>query len=325
MVDNPGTRPGGGPLIYAIIGMVLLAALLSGGAYAWITGRILTRPVGPLEKVVIANQMYTGSCPVIAAQAKGYFTSEGIQAIVPIYSSGKAALDAVFGGKADLGVSADLPVMFAVMNRQPLSVIATIAKAENDVGIVGRKDKGITAPGSLKGKRIGVSIGTSGHFVLDLFLERQKLSVRDVTVHELGTESFYDALASGEIDAASTWEPTLGALQSQLGANSVTFLAGDIYWVTLNVAGTQAYIASHAKTLEKVLRALIRGARFCEDEPDEARELVAAALKVGAAGLKASWPDYRFRVTLDQSVSVTAVPCRPLSWRSGRSLFCGHH
>lgn len=302
MSIKPGTSAGGRPLTYAIIGLVALVALVGGGAYAWLDRHTLTHPAAPLEKVVIANQVYTGSCPVIAAQAKGYFTSEGIQAIVPNYSSGKTALDAVFSGNADLGISGDLPVMFAVMDNRPLSVIATIAKAENDLGIVGRKDNGITTPASLKGKQVGVTFGTGAHFVLDVFLMRQKLSVRDVTVHDLRSEALSSALASGEIDAASTWEPTLGRLQTQLGGNGTTFVAGDIYRVALNVAGTQTYVASHAQTLQKVLRALIRGARLCEDHSDEARELVAAALKIDAAGLKALWPDYRFGVTLDQSL-----------------------
>jgi NitT/TauT family transport system substrate-binding protein len=302
MSDKPSTKSGGRPSIYIAIGLVVLAALLAGGAYAWIGHSILTRPAAPLEDVVIADIVYTGSCPVIVAQAKGYFSSEGIQATTQVYSSGKGALDAVSSGKADLGISGDLPLMFSVMNQQPLSVVATIAKADNDLGIVGRKDKGITTPTSLQGKHIGVSVGTGGHFLLDAFLTRQKLSVRDVTIRDLKAEELPGALAKGEIDAASTWEPVLGTLQTQLGKNGVTFLAGDIYSAALNVVGTQTYVASHTKTLQKVLRALIRGAALCEDYPNPARELVAASFKVDAAGLAASWPDYRFRVTLDQSL-----------------------
>lgn len=295
---------GGKILIYSAAGLIGLVVVLGGAVYAWV-GHHLPMHSGThalTERVVIANLVYTGSCPVIAAQANGYFADEGIEADVPVYASGKAALDAMFSGKADLAVSGDLPTMFAVMNHQPLTVIASVARAENDLGIVGRKDKGITTPASLRGKRIGITAGTGSHFVLDVFLTRQRLSVKDVTVLDLQPEALSDALARGDIDAASTWEPVLGGLKARLGANDTTFLAGDIYHATLNLSGTRTYVASHARTLQKVLRALIPGARFCADHPDEARALVAAAFKAEPAGLAASWHEYRFRVTLDQSL-----------------------
>ena len=296
------SQAGGRRLIYAVVSLVVLAALAGGAAYAWIGRHVPIQDDAAPERVVIATIVYAGSCPVIAAQAKGYFTSEGIQAAIPAYTSGKASLDAVLAGQADLGLVADLPVMFAVMDHRPLSVVATVAKTENDHGIVGRKDRGVTSPANLQGKRIGVAVGTSAHFVLDVLLTRYQLSARDVIVRDLKPEALSRALAMDELDVASTWEPNLGKLQSQLGGNGTTFVIGDIYKMSTNLVGTQAYVASHEKTLEKVLRAMMHGARFCEESPNEARELVAASVKVDAADLKASWSDNRFHVTLDQSL-----------------------
>ncbi|PTB20592.1 nitrate ABC transporter substrate-binding protein [Trinickia symbiotica] len=300
MKVKPITRAGRRTPIYAIVGFV---ALVGSAAFAWF-GHRSPKPsdIEPPERVVIANIVYTGSCPVVVAQAKGYFKSEGIEATVPLYLSGKAALDALLSGKADLAISGDLPVVLAVMNDQPLSVVATVARAENDIGVVGRVDKGITTPASLKGKRIGVTLGTGSHFVLDVFLARHHLALGDVTLRDLTPAALSGALARGEIDAASAWEPILGALRSQLGADGMTFLAGDIYSTTLNLTGMRAYVAGHQMVLQKVVRALISGARLCRNQPDEARALVRAAFNVGTAELNATWPDYRFRVTLDQSL-----------------------
>jgi len=302
MRDKSGSGFSGKFSLYVIISLLVLVAVLGGGGYAWISHSTQKESAAPLEQVRIANFFYTGSCSAIAAQAKGYFTSEGIQTSFQAFGSGPGTLDAMFSGKADLAISGEIPVMFSVMNGQPLSVIATIVKAENVVGIVGRKDRGITTPTSLKGKRIGVTIRTAGHFLLSAFLTQQKLSASDVILKDYDTEALPGALARGEIDAASTWEPMLGELETQLGANGVTFIAGGLYSPTLHLVGTQAYVASHEKTLQKVLLALIRGADFCSDNPDEARELVAASLRINPEDLAGSWPDYRFRVTLDQSL-----------------------
>jgi len=297
MSDKTRIPSGARLSIYAIIGLLLVAA-----AYIGISRYVLKEPAAPLENVTIANFMYTGSCSLIAAQAKGYFVNEGVQVSSQVYSTGKAALDAMFGGTADLGISGDMPVMFAVMNRQPLAVIATIVRGDNVTQIIGRKDRGISTPASLKGKRIGVSIGTAGHFMLDVFLTRQKMSSSDVTLRDYKTEDLAGALARDEIDAASTWEPAVSEIQTRLGANGVSFQAGDLYIPVLNISGTQAYVASHTKTLEKVLRGLIRGDDFCRDNPVEARELIGAYFKFDPNTLVTTWSDYRFRVSLDQSL-----------------------
>ena len=256
----------------------------------------------PLEHVTIANIRYPGTCPVIVAQAKGYFTDEGVRVTMSSQTSGKATLDAVFRGQADLATTGDLPVMFAVMDRQPVSIVATLATSENDLGVVGRKDKGIVTPASLKGKQIGVPMLSAGQFVLDVILTRQKLTMRDVTVRDLRPEELSAALAKGDIDAASTWQPYLGTLQTELGENGTVFHSAGIYDVALNLVGSRDYVAGHPRTIRKLLRALIVAARFCKDSPDSARELVAEAMKPDVVNLNELWSSYRFSIVLDQSL-----------------------
>lgn len=302
MTKNPGTFFSKKPLLYAMASVLVLAALLAAG-YGWMDRTPAGQAGAPLEQVTIANLTYPGTCPVLVAQAKGYFTSEGLLVTIAPHTTGKDVFGAVFRGQANLGTSGDLPVMFAAMNRQPIYVAATIATAQNDFGIVGRKDKGIVTPASLKGKRIGVTLVSGAHFVLDAFLTRHKLSISDVKVRDLKPEALSDALAKGEVDAVSTWQPYLGTLQTQLGSNGTTFLSGGgIYDVALNLSGTRDYVANHPETIKKVLRALVRAGRFCSDSPDTARQLVAEALKLDVAELKALWPQYRFNITLDQGL-----------------------
>lgn len=301
MTRKTAGRISGNISIYALASALTAAALLV-GAYAWTSRTPPVQPGGPLEAVTIANIVYPGACPLIVAQAKGYFTNEGVLATIQTYPSGKAALDAVFRGQADLGTTGDIPSMFAVMSGQPLSVVATIARAENDLGIIGRKDKGVVAPASFKGKRVGVTLGTGGHFVLDAFLAQQKLSASDLKLRDLKPDQLADALAKGEVDAVSTWQPHLSTMQAQLGGNGTIFLSQGLYDVAFNIAGTRDYVASHPETVKKILRALLHAGRFCKDHPDEASEILAEAFKTNAASLKDLWSVYRFDIALDQSL-----------------------
>jgi NitT/TauT family transport system substrate-binding protein len=287
---------------YTVAVLLAVAAALLAGVYVWRARTSLSYPTGPLEQVRIANTGYAGTCPVIVAQENGYFEREGVRVALQTYTTGKAALDATLRGEADLGTSAELPIMFAAMKGQPVAVIATIFVAEKDYGIVGRRDREIVTPASLKGKRIGVTYKTSGHFVLDAFLNRHKLSTGDVDMRDLKPEDLAGAIANGDIDAASTWEPYLGTMREQLRDNATSFSVEGVYDSLYNITGTRNYVVDHPETIKKVLRALIRGGQYCKETPDAAREILAKIIKTDATKLKGLWPSYRFGVTLDQGL-----------------------
>ena len=260
-------------------------------------------PPGTVEVLRLAvNAEYVGSCPVLAAHGQGHFAREGIDARLQPYSSGKASMEAVLQGKADLGTVSDIPVVLASLKKQSVVIIASIFEAERDHGIVGRLDRGVSTPASLKGKRIGVTLGTSGQFTLDAFLNRQKLLPAEVTLRNYAPEQLAGALARGEVDAAAGWEPFLTGMAHAIAGKAAIFYGEDVYAGLFNVAGTDGYVRSHPATVRKVLRALIAGARFCQDEPDAARALFAKASASETARLQAAWHGYRFGVVLDQGL-----------------------
>lgn len=279
----------------ALLALALLALLLM--AERW-----QERPQAPPQPLRIAiNSAYAGSCPVLAAHASGAFARQGIAAALLGRASGKAALEAVLEGQAELATVADLPIMFAGLKRQPVQVIATIFRADYDHGIVGRRDRGVLDAASLKGKRIGVSFHTSAHFVLHAMLNREGLGPQDVTMVNYPQEQLSAALSSGAVDAVSSWEPQLGAILTALGGNGVAFYGQDNYESLYNLAGLQSYLASHPAIVARVLRALAEGARYCREQPRAARALLNN--KPGeAARLDAAWPGFRFGVTLDQGL-----------------------
>jgi NitT/TauT family transport system substrate-binding protein len=302
MTERPASFFGKDAVRYAMMGTLVLVALLAAG-YTWMARTSPEQPAGlPEPMTLAANTHYAGTGLIFVAQVKGYFATEGLSVTLQPYTTGKAALDAALEGRADLGTVADLPIMFAVTKGRLVSIVATIPTVEKDHSIIGRKNKGVLTVASLNGKRIGVTLGTSAHFVLDALLIRQKLSTDDVELHDLKPEEFSDALAKGEVDAVSTWEPYLGVLRAQLGENGTIFYSEGIYELPYNLAGTRDYVVSHPETIKKLLRALVRAERFCKDDPDAARKIVASGLNVSLESLNELWPTYRFNITLNQSL-----------------------
>jgi NitT/TauT family transport system substrate-binding protein len=284
----------------------LAAALLLVALAAAALWRLQARPAAPAGAVEVlrlaVNAEYVGSCPVLAAHAQGDFAREGIDALLRPYSSGKASLEAVLQGEAELGTVSDIPVVLASLQKQSVVIIASIFEAERDHGIVGRLDRGVSTPASLKGKHIGVTLGTSGQFALDAFLNRQKLLPAEVTVSNYAPQQLAGALARGEVDAAAGWEPFLTGMTHAIAGKAAIFYGEDVYAGLFNVAGTGDYVRSHPATMRKVLRALRAGARFCRDEPDAARALFANASASEAARLRAAWHGYQFGIVLDQGL-----------------------
>ncbi len=72
------------------------------------------------------NKRYVGSGLVVVAAANGYFRHAGLEVTLQPHASGKAALEAVFVGKADLATAADTPLVFAIVSGRPLLIVATM-------------------------------------------------------------------------------------------------------------------------------------------------------------------------------------------------------
>jgi ABC-type nitrate/sulfonate/bicarbonate transport system substrate-binding protein len=69
-------------------------------------------PAGPREKVVI-DLALPQAFLVQLAFTKGYFANEGLDATLRLQTSGKAALQGVLAGKADLATVSETPIVFA--------------------------------------------------------------------------------------------------------------------------------------------------------------------------------------------------------------------
>jgi len=147
-------------------------------------------PVPVSEKLTIAViNTYIGSGLVLIAANKGYFAAEGLEVALQPYSAGRAALEAVLKNEADMTTIGNLPIIFATLDKVPLSIVASIARAYKGAGIVARRDRGIAQATDLTGKRVGVSYGTDGHFVLGVILAESGMAPDSVNTQNIQPEN----------------------------------------------------------------------------------------------------------------------------------------
>lgn len=266
----------------------------------------LALPPAPPQKITIATvSTYMGSGLLYIAAAKGHFAEEGFDVTLQPHAFGVETLNATLNNQADLGATANIPVVLATLNGRPVALVATIFTARGVNGLVARRDRGISTLSDLKGKVIGVPLGSDSQFVLSTMLSNQRISSDQVKIVNIRPGDSAEALKSGKVDAISTWEPWVTAVRQSIGDNGIEFPAGSAYVTSFSLVGRPDWIAANPDSVQRLLRALLRSKRFADEQPQEAAKILVETLKVDPSAINAIGTNYRFVVQLDQSLLVT--------------------
>jgi NitT/TauT family transport system substrate-binding protein len=263
-------------------------------------------PKNDIQKLTIAatTLSFTGYTIYVALD-KGYFKAEGLEVTLESFPHGKATLEALMDGKVDLATASETPFMHAVLKGGKICILATMITGEKHLGVVGRRDRGITSANGLKGKRIGVTMGTNGEYFLDTVLLLNKISRGEIRTVNIKPKKMFEALMNGEVDAIATWNPQNTKARKALGKRAITFDAEGLYSPSFIIAARREYSASHPETVRQVLRALVKASEFIQKDPGASHAIVAGHLGTEKDLLDELSSTYRFKITLDQSLLST--------------------
>ncbi|GAH39922.1 unnamed protein product, partial [marine sediment metagenome] len=105
------------------------------------------------------------------------------------------------------GPIGDAPVIFALASGARIKVIGVNRSDPYGTAVLVRPDAVLKSATDLKGKRIGTTRGSIGHFVTLKALDAAGLPPDAVSFRFLPPADTMLALATGSIDAWATWEP----------------------------------------------------------------------------------------------------------------------
>ena len=279
--------------------------LMVAGCSILLSGCEAKKPAGPPEKFTIAIPKNINPVLMKIADVKGYFREEGLDVNLQLHSSGKAAIQSLLDGKADLAAAADTPIMFAMMKGARLSILATIDTSTKDDAIVARKDRGIASVSDLKGRKVGVTLGTAGDYFLDSYLVMNALSRKDVVIVEMKPEEMSEALSQGKIDAVSTWQPNVSNLLKALGQRGIMLHSDSVYTQTFNLVSMQPLTRQRPEALRRLLRALVKAEGFAAANSKESQRIMSAFSGMDGESLAGIWNDFVYNISLNQSLLVT--------------------
>jgi NitT/TauT family transport system substrate-binding protein len=236
------------------------------------------------------------------AKDQGFYDKVGLVVDIKGYDSGKAAMEALRAGQADVATASEFVTASHSFSEPDLRVLANISYYRNK-GIVARRDRGIEKPADLKGKRIGVTSPSGAEYTLYVFLALNGLGPQDITTVNLTPPKIVESMEKGSIDAAITWQPHVQAIESKLGDGAITY-KGDGFDTYLLLLTRAERIPETSPALKKLLRALVLAEDWAIAHPAEAKRYVATRFNQKPEYVEMLWPQMQLNVTLPQELFV---------------------
>jgi NitT/TauT family transport system substrate-binding protein len=252
-------------------------------------------------KVAVTSSQLVDALAYIAYR-KGYFQEEGLDVVFQLQASGKEALASLTLGKADFAFSTETPIVFTILNLQKIYIIATAGSTEENVGVMVLKKSGITELQGLKGKKIGVMIGSHNEFLLDITLMLNGMLKQDVILVNVAMDEMATALGEGRVDGVAIGNPYIAKLEKALSNQTVTFTHNEFYLWSKNVAIRQDYIQDNQKTVENFLFALVKAEQHIYEDVKDSQQIIADSLKLDKTTVANLWDNYHFEVRLEQQL-----------------------
>jgi NitT/TauT family transport system substrate-binding protein len=200
-----------------------------------------------------------------------------------------------------VGVS-EYPVVGLALRNESVRVLASMNKAKVNY-LVARRDRGISEPRDLRGKRVGTALGTSGQFHLARFLTLHGMDTHDITLVDLKTvDERLHAVVRGDVDAVLTTQSWMPETLAGLGPNAIVWPAQGNQPLYALAVTSDDWIRTHPDLAVRFLRSLAQAEEYLQTDEAGAKSIMQRNLGPNATYLDAEWERDRIGLSLDQSL-----------------------
>jgi sulfonate transport system substrate-binding protein len=273
------------------------AALLAIAAL-FLQGCASTPEVGePLAPIKVAGARWIELSPVLVAANSFY--PERLTTI-------SGGVVSITRGDADIATNAETQLLRESVNNPDLRIIATVT--ESFYRLVARRSAGITTVADLKGKRVMLPRMTSANYYLVAMLRTAGLTEDDVTLvnlppargDETGMDQMSEALAKGDVDAISIWEPEPADAVRALGNDAVVLQDRRVYREVFNLHARAPDLADPAKrrAIVRYVRALADATKALKKNPQPYWPHVSEVTGFTLEEISWGWPEMEFPVKI---------------------------
>lgn len=260
-------------------------------AVALVSALAAATSVAAQEKVSVGMATGVNQVSSLVAQDQGFFRDEGIEVELVPMARGSLAVEAIVAGSLQFAEVSDVVLFSAVDAGIPL--VALGAGSRGFTGkMVGAPDIGeVDSLADLKGKRIGIQVGTGVHGVFLQLLEREGLSEDDFEISNVRVTDMPTAMASsGTFDAVLGWDPMMqrtvqaGYGKEIISARELQEMAGITY--PLLLVADKTYVEANRDTVQSFMNGYHRAHEWIQENPEGALEIYMKAIEAAGASLE---------------------------------------
>jgi ABC-type nitrate/sulfonate/bicarbonate transport system substrate-binding protein len=255
---------------------------------------------GNVESIAIGMVPNENSALIYVAQNQQYFIDNGLNVTLKNYISVGTAIGGLLNGGVNVSLSSDYVLVTSILTNASVSTFGTISKGES-VYLVGRTDRGINNISDLKGKTIGVALGTAGEFYLGTFLQSNGIELNQVTEVNVPLGQSTSALANGTVDAVESVQPYISTIQNQLGNRAISWSVQSNQPYYVDAVCLRSWAAAHPDLIVRFLKAMIQAQNYISNNQNNAMSIVENKLNYTNSYIATVWPYFQFSVSLDQS------------------------
>jgi NitT/TauT family transport system substrate-binding protein len=217
--------------------------------------------------------------PLQVARDKGYFDEENLTVTWSPVAQGAVAIEAVFGGSAEIGAAAVFETMVARGNGLDLMFLAAgvhinTAPPDNSALLV-RTDDAIKVPADLAGKKISAGLINSVNYVHMIeWLDKKGVDRNKIEFFEIPFPQMADALAQKRLDAVWNVEPFVTFMTKSGKARilSYPYLDNLPGMDVANYFAKESWIKANPDVARRFKRAIDRATQFMANAPKEERD-----------------------------------------------------
>lgn len=207
------------------------------------------------------------------------FSKDGIKIEYQSFTSGPPITEGFISNKLDFATFGDQPAIVAAANGVSVKAVGTFTGGYNKLGLVAQIDSDIKTPKDLKGKKIGITVGTVVHHMLYLYLESAGLKPEDVSIVNLQPSDLITALAAKNIDAVVTVEPFTTVIIAKKAGKLIADSTGLKYMAAPIVANSE-FAQKYPEIVQRLLKVYDNAKKWEAQNKDKAAEIIAKELNI---------------------------------------------
>ena len=173
------------------------------------------------------------------------------------FSDAALLFEALNAGAIDAGIGGDAPFVFFLVSKPTARAIAALNYTNKNLSsatILVQRQSPITSIAGLRGKRVAVVRGSTGHYITLAALRQAGLPLNAVTFIFLDPSDSLACLSKGDVDAWATWEPYVATGELHAGLRPLPLAANLVAGLGFIVATDSAIANKQAQLADFVSR-----------------------------------------------------------------------